>query len=85
MPGSAAQFDTFFEVLLLGHRIAYVLKFFVQPRGITALLDATGTFITEFGEQLSALPDARPVRKRRFPVEQHSRMLDAGNAMLNVK
>jgi hypothetical protein len=33
----------------------------VQPRGRTALLDATAKFITEIGEQLSALPeDQRP-------------------------
>jgi hypothetical protein len=41
--------------------IADVPEFVVQPRGMTALLDATGKFVTEVGEQLSTLPeDERP-------------------------
>ena len=53
-----AQFDTVYEVLYSATDIAEVPEFVVQPRGMTALLDATGKFITEIGEQLSALPEA---------------------------
>ena len=53
-----AQFDTVYEVLYSATDIADVPEFVVQPRGMTALLDATGKFITEIGEQLSALPEA---------------------------
>ena len=53
-----AQFDTVYEVLYSATDIADVPEFVVQPRGGTALLDATGKFITEIGEQLSALPEA---------------------------
>ena len=55
-----AQFDTVYEVLYSATPVADV-EFVVEPRGRTALLDATGKFITEIGEQLSALPeDQRP-------------------------
>ena len=53
-----AQFDTVYEVLYSATDIAEVPEFVVQPRGMTAMLDATGKFITEIGEQLSALPEA---------------------------
>ena len=56
-----AQFDTADEVVYSATDVADVPEFFVQPRGMTALLDATGRFITEIGEQLSAQPeDERP-------------------------
>ena len=56
-----AQFDTTYEVLYPPTEIAAVPEFIVDPRGSTALLDATGRFITEVGEQLGALPeDQRP-------------------------
>lgn len=56
-----AQFDTEYEVLYPRTDIAAVPEFVVEPRGRTALLDATGRFITEIGEQLAALPeDERP-------------------------
>ena len=56
-----AQFDTVYEVVYFATHIADVPEFVVEPRGRTALLDAIGTFITEIGEQLSALPeDQRP-------------------------
>jgi hypothetical protein len=53
-----AQFDTVYEVVYPPTDIADVPDFSVQPRGMTALLDAAGRFITEIGEQLSALPEA---------------------------
>lgn len=53
-----AQFDTVYEVVYSPTDIADVPEFVVQPRGMTALLDAAGRFITEIGEQLSALPEA---------------------------
>ena len=56
-----AQFDHEYEVLYPPTDIAAVPGFAVVPRGRTALLDATGRFITDVGEQLSALPaDKRP-------------------------
>ena len=56
-----AQFDTVYEVVYSVTDIADVPEFVVEPRGMTALLDATGKFITDIGEQLSALPeDERP-------------------------
>ena len=51
-----AQFDHDYEVVYPPTVIAAVPDFGVVPRGNTALLDATGRFITEVGEQLSALP-----------------------------
>ena len=56
-----AQFDTGYEVVYAGTPIAEVPDFVVIPRGMTALLDAVGTFVTEIGDQLSAVPeDDRP-------------------------
>lgn len=55
-----AQFDTEYEVLYPPTDIAAVPEFVVDPRGRTALRDASGRFITEVG-QLAALPeDQRP-------------------------
>ena len=56
-----AQFDNDYEVLYPPTDIAEVPEFTLEPRGMTALLDAAGRFITEVGEQLAALPeDQRP-------------------------
>jgi hypothetical protein len=56
-----AQFDTEYDVVYPPIDVADVPEFSVQPRGMTALLDATGRFVTEVGEQLSALSeDERP-------------------------
>lgn len=52
-----AQFDTEYEVLYPPTDVAAVPEFVVAPRGGTALLDATGRFITEVGEQLAELPE----------------------------
>ena len=58
-----AQFDTEYEVLYPPTAVAAVPEFVVVPRGMTALLDSAGRFITEVGEQLAALPeDQRPGR-----------------------
>ena len=58
-----AQFDTSYEVLYPPTAITAVPEFVIVPRGMTALLDAAGKFITEVGEQLAALPeDQRPGR-----------------------
>lgn len=51
------QFDTEYEVLYPPTDIAAVPEFALQPRGGTALLDATGRFVTEVGERLSAMPE----------------------------
>ena len=51
-----AQFDTVYEVVYDTTPIVDVPEFVVEPRGRTALLDAVGTFVTQIGEQLSALP-----------------------------
>ncbi len=53
-----AQFDTVYEVVYSVTDIGDVPEFVVEPRGMTALLDATGRFVTEIGEQLSRLPEA---------------------------
>ncbi|MGE2733246.1 VWA domain-containing protein [Mycolicibacterium vaccae] len=62
IPGRAvvtlAQFDTEYELLYSEADIADLPEFFVQPRGMTALLDATGKFITDVGTRLSELPEA---------------------------
>jgi hypothetical protein len=56
-----AQFDTEYEVLYPPTVITAVPEFVVVPRGRTALLDSAGRFITEVGQQLTALPeDQRP-------------------------
>jgi hypothetical protein len=56
-----AQFDTTYELLYPPTPIDNVPDFVLEPRGMTALLDSMGRFITEVGEQLSALPeDDRP-------------------------
>ena len=56
-----AQFDTEYDVVYADTPIAEVPEFVVIPRGMTALLDAVGTFVTQIGEQLSAVPeDDRP-------------------------
>jgi len=52
-----AQFDTGYEVLYPPTDIEAVPEFTVEPGGMTALLDAAGRFITEVGQQLSALPE----------------------------
>jgi len=58
---SLAQFDYEYDVVYPPTDIAAVPEFVLDPRGSTALLDATGRFITELGEQLAALPeDERP-------------------------
>lgn len=52
-----AQFDTIYELLYPPTPIDSVPDFVLQPRGMTALLDSVGRFITEVGERLSALPE----------------------------
>lgn len=54
-----AQFDHEYEVVYPPTDINAVPPFELVPRGNTALLDAAGRFITEVGEQLSALPEER--------------------------
>jgi hypothetical protein len=56
-----AHFDTEYELLYPPTDIGLVPEFVVIPRGMTALLDSVGRFITEVGERLSTLPeDQRP-------------------------
>jgi uncharacterized protein YegL len=52
-----AQFNTAYEVVYPPTDIAGVPEFALEPRGMTALLDAVGRLITEVGERLSALPE----------------------------
>ncbi|MGV0837403.1 VWA domain-containing protein [Mycolicibacterium thermoresistibile] len=63
LPGECAvtlaQFDTEFEVVYPPTSIADVPEFVVHPRGMTALLDAAGRFITDVGSQLAALPESQ--------------------------
>jgi hypothetical protein len=56
-----AQFDTDYEVVYPPTPIETVPDLVVRPRGMTALLDAVGRFVTEVGAHLAALPeDQRP-------------------------
>lgn len=52
-----AQFDTDYEVLYPPTPIADVPDLVVEPRGMTALLDAVGRFVTEVGRHLAALAE----------------------------
>lgn len=52
-----AQFDTVYELVYPPTPIGDVPDFVLQPRGMTALLDSVGRFITETGQRLSALPE----------------------------
>ncbi len=52
-----AQFDSVYERLYSATPIEQVPEFVLEPRGRTALLDAVGTFVTEVGQELSALPE----------------------------
>lgn len=56
-----AQFDDSYQLVYQNRPIADVPPLTLEPRGTTALLDATGRFITEVGSGLAALPeDDRP-------------------------
>jgi uncharacterized protein YegL len=64
-PGKATlridQFDTVYENVIKSTPIKDVKKYFLTPRGGTALLDAIGKTVTDFGAELAALPeDERP-------------------------
>lgn len=58
-PGEAlltlVQFDTDYEFVHKGVPIGNVPKYELQPRGMTALLDAVGRAINETGERLAAM------------------------------
>jgi len=56
-----SQFDDRYEVVYESTPIDDAPPPGLEPRGMTALLDAWGKLITEFGEELAALPeDERP-------------------------
>lgn len=56
-----AQFDNDYEVVYANKPLNKVPKLNLQPRGMTALLDAMGKLITDTGAELAALPeDKRP-------------------------
>lgn len=56
-----AQFDSVYESVQTSLPPAATAPYVLEPRGNTALLDAMGTAITEFGQELAALPeDQRP-------------------------
>lgn len=58
---SLAQFDNEYELFHDAVPIADVPKFYLVPRGMTALLDAVGRTINETGDRLSKMPeDQRP-------------------------
>lgn len=52
-----AQFDDRYEVVYADRPIAAVPTLTLEPRGMTALLDAIGRFITEVGNGLAAMPE----------------------------
>lgn len=53
-----AQFDDRYEMVYSDLPIAQVPPLVLQPRGMTALLDAIGRLITDAGSRLAALPEA---------------------------
>lgn len=56
-----AQFDEHYEVVHPSQPLDQVSEPSLEPRGRTALLDAWGRAMVEFGEELAALPeDQRP-------------------------
>lgn len=56
-----AQFDDRYDVVYTDRPINQVPPLTLEPRGMTALLDAIGRFVTDVGSGLAALPeDQRP-------------------------
>jgi len=56
-----AKFDDAYELVQPSTSAATSPSFKLEPRGMTALLDAMGRSINEFGQELAALPeDERP-------------------------
>ncbi len=53
-----AQFDDRYDVVYQNTPIASVPPLDLEPRGMTALLDAIGRFVTEVGAGLAVLPEA---------------------------
>jgi hypothetical protein len=53
-----AQFDDQYDVVYSGRSLADVPPLDLQPRNMTALLDAMGRLITSAGAELAALPDS---------------------------
>ena len=51
-----AQFDNDYDVVYQNRPIDEVPPLTLEPRGMTALLDAIGRFVTEVGSGLAALP-----------------------------
>ena len=54
-----AQFDDRYEMVYESKPIDEVGGLELLPRGMTALYDAVGTFVTEVGAALAALPEER--------------------------
>lgn len=52
-----AQFDNEYDVVYQNRPIDDVPPLALEPRGMTALLDAIGRFVTEVGSGLAALPE----------------------------
>ena len=70
---SLARFDTEFETVYTHRPIADVPPLSLEPRGMTALLDAIGRFVTSIGEDLAALAplQSRPPRSPPGPEAPH--------------
>lgn len=52
-----AQFDTEYELVYANKPLGDVPKLNLQPRGMTALYDATGRLITDIGAELAERPE----------------------------
>lgn len=52
-----AQFDTEYELVYANKPLGEVPKLNLQPRGMTALYDATGRLITDIGAELAERPE----------------------------
>lgn len=53
-----AQFDDRYELVYADRAIAEVPALHLQPRGMTALLDAIGRLVTDAGSRLARLPES---------------------------
>ena len=52
-----AQFDSRYEEVYVNRPVAEVPPLHLEPRGMTALFDAVGVFVTAAGERLASLPE----------------------------
>lgn len=83
-----AQFDTVHEIVYAGRLLADIPPLNLEPRGMTALLDAMGKTITATGSRLAALPDEQRPERVLFVVitdgEENSSVETTREAVLSM-